>query len=290
MAERKPDLLDIYTEYTKMREQGSSPDDAVVYLKPFTGHLGSGDLTKLGKMVQVWEARQGINFKPTTVSHPPAVSHQEPAPQPRRPIRRLEKQGPLLPPEPQMPIRRIATPTPDVDPDPGQRILCPNCNRPNKKGEVYCYACGEILQTGISRSSTKAFEDDDPEMRAGTSYYGQYSVLLIHVRGANNPLEGKIEGEAIIGRMASDSAMHPDIDLGPFDAENLGVSRLHATLKVQNNTLSIMDMDSKNHTFINGQRLHSHEVRVLHDGDEIRLARLTFKIAFKHQPRRIEKK
>ena len=65
------------------------------------------------------------------------------------------------------------------------------------------------------------------------------------------------------GRRATDFNANPDIDLGPFQAWDYGVSRLHAKLRFQDNTLTITDLDSVNHTYINGQRLHAHEVRVL---------------------------
>ena len=84
--------------------------------------------------------------------------------------------------------------------------------------------------------------------------------------------------------------MKPDIDLAAFNAEELGVSRLHAVLKRHENTVSISDLNSKNNTYINGQRLHPNEVRALRDGDEIRLGRLAMKVSFKHQVRRLQER
>jgi pSer/pThr/pTyr-binding forkhead associated (FHA) protein len=53
------------------------------------------------------------------------------------------------------------------------------------------------------------------------------------------------------------------------------------------NTVVIVDLDSVNHTYINGQRLHPKEVRVLRDGDELRLGKLSIKVTFKHPIRRL---
>jgi pSer/pThr/pTyr-binding forkhead associated (FHA) protein len=94
-------------------------------------------------------------------------------------------------------------------------------------------------------------------------------------------------GELVIGRFYDESPVQPDIDLSPYNAENLGVSRLHAAIRRTDNTVSIVDLDSVNHTFINGQRLHPHEVRVLRDGDDIRLGKLTIKVTFKRVIRRL---
>jgi pSer/pThr/pTyr-binding forkhead associated (FHA) protein len=84
----------------------------------------------------------------------------------------------------------------------------------------------------------------------------------------------------ILGRTSADSVMIPDVDLAPLHGGEHGVSRLHAGLRRQDNTLVLTDLGSKNHTHINGQRLHAHEVRVLHDGDELRLGRLVIYVYF----------
>ncbi|NDJ75784.1 MAG: FHA domain-containing protein, partial [Chloroflexi bacterium] len=121
------------------------------------------------------------------------------------------------------------------------------------------------------------FDGVDPD-----AYFGDDMVLYIQVRGARQMIRIHPRAEEmVIGRQADDSAMVPDIDLAAFDAENMGVSRLHAGLKRQDNTLVLTDMGSLNKTHINGQRLHAHEVRVLHDGDELRLGRLQMRVYFR---------
>ena len=86
-----------------------------------------------------------------------------------------------------------------------------------------------------------------------------------------------------IGRSAPQLTQRINIDLAPFSAEALGVSRIHAQLRVQENTLAIVDLGSDNGTYVNDQRVFPHEVRVLRNGDEIRLGRLCFKIGYKHK-------
>ncbi|MCS7071755.1 MAG: FHA domain-containing protein, partial [Anaerolinea sp.] len=62
-----------------------------------------------------------------------------------------------------------------------------------------------------------------------------------------------------------------------------GVSRLHAAICRQDETLTIVDMGSSNGTHLNGQRLIPDQPRVLRDGDEIRLGKLVAHIYFKRQ-------
>ena len=89
--------------------------------------------------------------------------------------------------------------------------------------------------------------------------------------------------ETVIGR-SEGSTMKPDIDLGAHNASEMGVSRLHVALQynAKNSLLSVSDMKSANGTFINGQKLYPQEVRVLRDGDELRLGRLVLRVYFQH--------
>jgi len=117
-----------------------------------------------------------------------------------------------------------------------------------------------------------------------TSYFGEDTVLYLRVRGDERLIRLRIgSNEVMIGRRAPDSVMIPDIDLSPYQADLKGVSRLHAALRRHGETLVLTDMGSLNYTYINGQRLHAHEVRVLHDGDEIRLGQLPLQVFFRKE-------
>ena len=90
------------------------------------------------------------------------------------------------------------------------------------------------------------------------------------------------EQDVVIGRSSNANALSPDIDLAHYDAESLGVSRLHVSIKRSAKTLTITDMNSSNKTYLNGQVLHPNEVRVLNDNDEVRLGRLYLRVRFIH--------
>jgi pSer/pThr/pTyr-binding forkhead associated (FHA) protein len=57
---------------------------------------------------------------------------------------------------------------------------------------------------------------------------------------------------------------------------------LHAAFRRQDETVVLVDMGSANKTFINGQRVYPHEVRVVRSGDEIRLGKMIIKVTFNH--------
>jgi hypothetical protein len=87
--------------------------------------------------------------------------------------------------------------------------------------------------------------------------------------------------EVIIGRATPNSPMVPDIDLNPFRGAEMGVSRMHATLERRNNSLLLVDLGSRNFTFVNGEQMQPHDVRVLKSGDQIAFGRLLTQFNFR---------
>ena len=75
-----------------------------------------------------------------------------------------------------------------------------------------------------------------------------------------------------IGR-ADSKGNQPDLDLTPYGAVQDGVSRLHATIIYEDETLFIEDMNSTNGTRINGFQLTPNRRYRLRDGDELEFGR-----------------
>ncbi len=99
------------------------------------------------------------------------------------------------------------------------------------------------------------------------------------VQGVNLPLpQGR--PEVILGREDPIGGIHPDIDLTPYGGDVAGVSRRHACIRLQGTRFLIEDWNSRNHTYVNGQRLEPWQSYPLQDGDEIYLGqlRLTFHV------------
>jgi pSer/pThr/pTyr-binding forkhead associated (FHA) protein len=112
--------------------------------------------------------------------------------------------------------------------------------------------------------------------------------MILKAQDSRQPLQiypQNLEHELIIGRSTEDSAIVPDIDLAEVGAGELGVSRLHLALYFDHdtNTVCVHDLGSTNGSFVNGQKLHPHTVRVLYDGDELRLGKLSLRVYFQHQ-------
>jgi pSer/pThr/pTyr-binding forkhead associated (FHA) protein len=81
----------------------------------------------------------------------------------------------------------------------------------------------------------------------------------------------------LIGRAYPDSESVPDIDLTPFNAEDLGVSRQHMNLMLQDDRVVMVDLGSVNGSYLNGQRLEPEKSYPIRNGDEIELGMMKIK-------------
>ncbi len=99
--------------------------------------------------------------------------------------------------------------------------------------------------------------------------------------GQHLVLDAPVAEGYILGRSDSNSQYIPDIDLAESDALNKGVSRRHAALIVFHGVIHVVDLNSVNGTFLNGERLPSNEPYVLSTDDQLRLGTLAIKLAQK---------
>jgi pSer/pThr/pTyr-binding forkhead associated (FHA) protein len=84
--------------------------------------------------------------------------------------------------------------------------------------------------------------------------------------------------EVIIGRR--NSTLPIDVDLGPYEAEELGVSRQHIKLEVVEERIMVSDLDSANGSRLNGALMTPRQVYPVNDGDVLKLGRLHLIVLF----------
>jgi hypothetical protein len=283
-------VMDIFSQYISLRQSGRTMEDSIYELQVHADVLSRGDRSQLGRLVQTWEARDGVNFKQASRRQPirrlPTNEDEPPTRHGDTPIRNSV----IRPIEPPRKVPRIRLIEPlmahtELESDGDEEtILCPNCGKTNPSQESYCYGCGELLPNG--KISTKSLPgSENGSQSSAAAHFGPNATMIVIIHGAPKPLTLRpgANAELTIGRSSGAMPMRPDIDLAAYNAENLGVSRLHASLRRRTNLLTLEDLNSRNCTYINGQRLHPHEVRIVKDGDEIRLGKLTMKVVFKRE-------
>lgn len=102
----------------------------------------------------------------------------------------------------------------------------------------------------------------------------------VQILGKGEPLILPLETEIVLGRF--DVAHHDGkhLDLTPYNAYALGVSREHAAIRRQGDSVVVVDLDSTNGTWLNGVQLASGQTPPLHDGDEIVIGELMITVYF----------
>lgn len=100
--------------------------------------------------------------------------------------------------------------------------------------------------------------------------------LNIMKTGEILPLVGR--SEATLGRVSQGQPIIPDIDLTPYHAYEEGVSRLHASIKITESQVIVLDLGSANGTRLNGKKIPPHVPQILSHGDVLTLGKFKIQI------------
>lgn len=151
-------------------------------------------------------------------------------------------------------------------------IVCANCRNASPEGTLFCESCGELfLAPDVPADATHA--------PAQTGAAGD--TITFEVAGASRKLVARLDGAPIVlGRADPATGFAPGIELTPFGALRLGVSRRHAMVSWGSYGVTIEDLESYNGIYVNGERLPPHQRHAVHDGDEITLGDMALFVRF----------
>jgi FHA domain len=158
-------------------------------------------------------------------------------------------------------------------------LPCPNCQTGYLPGALVCLHCGISFAAG---GKTKKIDDaKDPSAPkiapVGAAFAEVQRPIVLDIGGIHVTLP--VRDTIIVGRLSEvPGDPVPDVNLNAFDAQVLGVSRLHVKITRGRELTHVMDMDSSNGTFINGRRLTHRCPRILRNGDELQLGRLKARV------------
>jgi hypothetical protein len=156
--------------------------------------------------------------------------------------------------------------------------LCPHCGHNNMEGIVFCQKCGVAL-VPVPLSTRQL--DDEEAPHGGTDILGSDHVVILQVETDDEPIMVQVRDEIILGRMTGQAEGTTYINLTPYGADEMGVSRQHARLLRDNKAIYLMDLNSTNGTRHNGEALPPSVEKRLRDGDEVTLGRLKLYVYFK---------
>jgi hypothetical protein len=166
-------------------------------------------------------------------------------------------------------------------------ILCPKCQHEELVGTLYCSECGaELFHLDVSPPKTVIYGTESRQgagtiPEPGSNPFSQVkSTVLVFFKiletGQTIPLE---DGEEFtLGRISGSQPILPDIDLTPYKAYEGGVSRLHATIKIDRDQVTITDLGSANGTRINSKKIAAHQAYPLSNEDILGLGKFKAQI------------
>lgn len=104
--------------------------------------------------------------------------------------------------------------------------------------------------------------------------------FILYYPDREEALDLPLQNDFSIGRLVEGQVIAPDVDLNKYEAFNLGVSRLHATVRIdpKKNKVFIIDQGSANGTFVNGYEIPSNSEVPLNHGDVLTLGKFSLKV------------
>jgi hypothetical protein len=132
------------------------------------------------------------------------------------------------------------------------------------------------------KSKTKRFDKNDAiGMASSSPFYmnvghSRIGLIIVHM---NMQLVLDLSKPILLGRNFSESSTtHLCIDLTPFDAESMGVSRRHALMEIQDNRLVVTDQQSSNGTLVNSKTIEPLIPFLIMQGDLLTLGHMKIQV------------
>lgn len=173
-------------------------------------------------------------------------------------------------------------------------IVCPACAHKEILGAVFCSECGSQLifpegaptatihTSGLgkrtsSRLSTGPHNSQKPVPTASTDV-----PVSLNILSTGDILPLNISDEITLGRVSEGQPIVPDLDLTPYKAYEAGVSRMHACLHLEGQSLTVTDLGSANGTRINGRQITSHIPYPINHGDILTLGKFKIQVLLRN--------
>ena len=173
----------------------------------------------------------------------------------------------------------------------GSEMFCPVCHNINEDTASFCVTCGSVLE---GRSTDLVTITDHASPTADVSAFIDTALIpkdgiAIYIAGAPKPFYLSIDKGLILGRQVGLTA-DTVLDLTSLAAFNMGVSRRHAMIRRTGSDFEVLDLASRNGTWLNDQRLAPNEPYRFASGSQLRLAQMPLFIMYNTTDNSTQKK
>jgi pSer/pThr/pTyr-binding forkhead associated (FHA) protein len=169
-------------------------------------------------------------------------------------------------------------------------ILCPICHKKEYVGVLFCSECGtQLVSTEQDKIDEVMSEPGimEQEISVDTStlsdpWMENDSLFSLVILETGDIIQIANREETTLGRISEGQPIIPDIDLSAYSAYETGVSRLHASLKVKDDQIIIIDLASANGTRVNGKKIPPNIPEPVNNGDVLTLGKLKIQVQMRN--------
>lgn len=168
--------------------------------------------------------------------------------------------------------------------------LCSICGKENEDTASFCTHCGAWLEENPTRrmaipenlGGQSRVPAENAESFIDTALIPEGGVG-IYVAGEFKPYYVHIYKELIIGR-SSDATLEATLDLSDLNAANMGVSRRHAKIRRTESGYEVIDLSSRNGTWLNAERLVPSKPYPFASGSQLRVGQMRLLVFYHPVP------
>ncbi|MCD4751652.1 MAG: FHA domain-containing protein [Anaerolineaceae bacterium] len=143
-------------------------------------------------------------------------------------------------------------------------IICPGCKYEELEGRLFCSNCGASLTRHEQEVEKK------PETRA----------VIVELLDFNRSVRLLGKEKFVLGRsVPSQPESFLDLDLRQYNGFEYGVSRKHAMLRLVDQGIQIVDLNSSNRTYIDGEEIYPWNEYDVDGKSVIRLGKLRIRVS-----------
>ena len=165
-------------------------------------------------------------------------------------------------------------------------ITCKVCNNQQYHGVLFCEECGsqvafasnDRVNTLINPNQNRGLEVDFTQTIPKKLL--EDSTFILYSTEREEVIDIPEQKEFTIGRFVEGQVITPDVDLNDYEAYDMGISRLHATIRidVEKNKIFIVDLGSANGSSVNGYEIPANSEVPLNHGDVLSLGKFNMKV------------
>jgi pSer/pThr/pTyr-binding forkhead associated (FHA) protein len=165
-------------------------------------------------------------------------------------------------------------------------ITCRVCNNQEYQGILFCGECGSQLafvtdqrvDTLVYPNQNRGLEVDFTQTIPKKLL--EESTFILYSTERDEVIEIPEQNEFTIGRFVEGQVITPDVDLNHYEAYDMGISRLHATIRINSkkNKVFVIDLGSANGSSVNGYEIPANSEVPLNHGDVLSLGKFKMKV------------